>query len=140
MDVDHLYDYYQVYVKGRHDRVYLLLHAWEYSLVGLATLALYYHPFLLAVALGHLAHVITDHLVNGLSPLGYSITYRACKGFDSAYITPHSHVVNSYQALRKLFPFGRLIEPWFQRRIEPWFQERIKRMSEFEATSSRHKD
>ena len=32
MDLDHLFDYFQRYIKGKNNRVYLLLHAWEYPL------------------------------------------------------------------------------------------------------------
>jgi len=60
MDADHLYDCFQRCIKGNLNKTYLLLHAWEYSIAGLAALLVYYHPILLACALAHLAHVVTD--------------------------------------------------------------------------------
>ena len=140
MDLDHLYDYYQRYVKGKKDRVYVLLHAWEYPLIMAFISLAFYHPFLLAAILGHLAHVTTDHAWNRLSPLAYWITYRVIKGFDSRYISPRHHVMNSYRSLPRLLPFGHLVEPWFQRRIEPWFLSRIDRTSPGEAVPTSSDD
>ncbi len=133
MDLDHLYDYYQRYVKGKKGRVYVLLHAWEYPLIMSFISLVFYHPFLLAAILGHLAHVTIDHAWNRLTPFAYWITYRAIKGFESRHISPHHDVMNSYRSLPRLLPFGHLVEPWFQRRIEPWFLARIDRTSPEEA-------
>ena len=133
MDVDHLYDYYQRYVKGKKDRVYVLFHAWEYPMIMSFISLVFYHPFLLAVILGHLAHVTTDHVWNRLTPFAYSITYRAIKGFDSRHIAPHHHVMDSYRSLPRLLPLGHRVEPWFQRKIAPWFLARIDRTSPNEA-------
>ena len=60
MDVDHLYDCYQRYIKGNLNKVYLLFHGWEYSIAGIGLLLVYYHPILLACILAHLFHVVTD--------------------------------------------------------------------------------
>ena len=140
MDVDHLYDYYQRYVKGKKDRVYVLFHAWEYPMIMSFISLVFYHPFLLAVILGHLAHVTTDHVWNRLTPFAYSITYRAIKGFDSRRITPHHHVMDSYQSLPRLLPLGHRVEPWFQRKIAPWFLARIDRISPNEAVPTSSDD
>ena len=44
-DLDHLYDYYQRHARRRRGKLYVLLHGWEYSLVGLGLLALgFHHP------------------------------------------------------------------------------------------------
>ena len=140
MDVDHLYDYYQRYVKGKKDRVYVLFHAWEYSMIMSFISLVFYHPFLLAVILGHLAHVTTDHVWNRLTPFAYSITYRAIKGFDSRHIAPHHHVMDSYRSLPHLLPLGHRVEPWFQRKIAPWFLARIDRTSPNEAVPTSSDD
>ena len=89
MDLDHLYDYYNWYVKRKRDKVYLLLHAWEYSLVGLVLLGGgFFDTLLLAATLAHLLHVTADHFHNHMSRYGYSITYRlinpVCKYFKKA--------------------------------------------------------
>ena len=128
MDLDHLYDYYQWYIRGRRDKVYLVFHAWEYSALGLVLLGLvFYHPLFLATVLAHLGHVASDHFRNKLSLFGYFIVYRAINKFDPAVIMPHHNVLNSYRGWPRLLPFGHHLEPWFQRRIEPWFLERVNR-------------
>jgi hypothetical protein len=127
MDVDHVYDYYQWYIKGRRGKIYLLFHAWEYSLVGLVVLAVgFYHPLLLGAMLAHLAHVATDHLSNHLCRSGYSIIYRSVIRFDATIISPYHDVTADYKQLPRYLPFGRRFEPWFRKRIQPWFEARIK--------------
>ena len=118
MDVDHLYDCYQCYIKGNLNKVYLLLHGWEYSIVGLGALLVYYHPIFLACILAHLCHVVTDQFANGLHPLGYSLTYRAVKRFDAASISPNHNPVTGYQGWLHHIPFGYVLEPWFRKRVD----------------------
>jgi len=55
----------------------------------------------------------------------YSLTYRALVRFDSARIAPNQNVLDSYKSWPKLIPFGKRLEPWYQRNIEPWFSSRI---------------
>ena len=125
-DVDHLFDYYQWYVRRKKGKIYLFFHAWEYSIVGFLVVAVaYYHPVLLAAALAHLAHVATDHFHNQLAPWGYSIFYRALVRFDTTRITPNHDVLRSYESWLRMVPFGKRFEPWYQRKIEPWFRSRI---------------
>ena len=119
MDLDHLYDLYQRYIRGNLNKTYLLLHGWEYSIGGLGVLILvYYHPILLACILAHLGHVVTDHFINGLHPLGYSITYRAVKRFDASSISPNHDPATAHRAWLRHMPFGYVMEPWFQRRVD----------------------
>ena len=128
MDMDHLVDFYQWYVKGHPNRVYVLLHAWEYSAFGVVALAwIYFHPLVLAVVLAQLLHVATDHFHNRISPYGYFITYRILNRFDAAVITPGISGIYSYRSWPMLLPFGSRLRPWFQRRIEPWFEVRVQR-------------
>lgn len=120
MDADHLYDYYQWYIKKRPDKLYVLLHAWEYSIAGLALLAAeFYHPLFLAVVAAHLSHVITDHFYNRVAPLGYSIIYRIVKKFDASVIAPRHSPSKAYWHFLDVLPFGRRLAPWFQSRVEP---------------------
>jgi hypothetical protein len=105
-NVDHLFDYYRWYAPRQKDRVYLLFHAWEYSIAGLLIFGLiYYHPILLAKVLPHLGHVATGHFPNRLAPWGYFLTYRAFVRFDSSCITPNHNVLHSYKFWPSLFPF-----------------------------------
>ena len=126
-DVDHLFDFYQWYVRRKRGRVYLLFHAWEYSIAGLLALVLvYYHPMLLAVVLVHLGHVATDHFHNRMAPWAYFMSYRVLVRFDSTRVTPNHNVLHSYKSWVGLLPFGNRLEPWYQRKIEPWFESRIR--------------
>ena len=126
VDVDHLFDFYQWYVRRRSGRIYLFFHAWEYSVAGLLVAGLlFYHPVLLAIALSHLGHIAADHFHNRMAPWGYSVIYRLAVRFDSNLVSPHRDVLDSYKAWPKLVPFGRYLEPWYQRKIEPWFRSRI---------------
>ena len=119
MDVDHIYDYYQMYIRKRPDKFYVFFHAWEYSIIGIALLAsLFYHPLFLATVAAHLSHVVTDQLHNQVSPLAYSIIYRIIKRFDSEYLAPRHDPATSYWQLLKVVPFGKRLAPWFQRRVQ----------------------
>jgi hypothetical protein len=118
MDVDHIYDYYQMYIRKRHDKFYVLFHAWEYSVIGIALLAsVFYHPLFLATVAAHLSHVITDQLHNHVSPLGYSIIYRIIKRFDAGTLAPKHNPATSYWRLLKALPYGKRLAPWFQKRV-----------------------
>ena len=126
MDVDHLFDYYQWYIRRKKGKIYLLFHAWEYSIAGLLVVGLaYYHPVFLAAVLAHLGHVASDHFHNNMAPWGYSIIYRFAGRIDSDVISPNHNVLHSYESWPRMVPFGKHIEPWFHRKIEPWFRTRI---------------
>ena len=141
MDSDHLYDFYQWYIRGKSKKIYIFFHAWEYAAAGVIVLAsLFFHPLLLAVVLAHLVHVATDHFHNRLHPFAYFITYRMLKRFDTEFITPGYNVMNSYRGWPLLIPFGKRLLPWFQRRIEPWFEARVQQASDTAATGHHSDD
>jgi hypothetical protein len=141
MDLDHLYDFYEWYIRGRSKRVYLLCHAWEYSAAGLVVLAsVFFHPFLLAAVLAHLAHVVADQVHNRLPLFSYSIVYRLVKRFDTAYITPGHNVMNSYRGWPRLVPFGGRMTPWYRKRVEPWFEKRVQRATRIQAGAAPSED
>jgi len=125
-DVDHLFDFFQLYIRRKKGKTFLLFHAWEYSIAGLLVVVLvYFHPLLLAAVLGHLGHVGADHFHNRRAPLAYFIAYRALVRFDTARIAPNQHMLHSYKSWPGMLPFGTRLEPWYQRNIEPWFRSRI---------------
>jgi hypothetical protein len=137
MDLDHVYDYYQWYVKGRRNRILVFLHAWEYSAAGLGLLAAgIYHPFLWATVLAHLAHVCTDQLFNDVSRFGYSMIYRLIRGFGIAAIAPNLDPATEYRRLHRHIPFSQHWESWFERRVYPWFDQRINRPVDSEGVDS----
>ena len=125
MDADHVYDYYQRYARGKYGKLYVPLHAWEYSLVGLGLIALgLNHPIFLGAVLAHLAHVGSDQWYNGLKRLGYSITYRAIKGFNMESIVPHREMAHSGHMDSKRFAFDRRFSLWFRAEARGWFMRR----------------
>ena len=130
VDADHLVDLYQSCIRLKPNLVVVPLHGWEYSVAGILVLWFaFYHPVFLAVIIGHLSHVATDHLHNRLTPLGYFVLYRAWVRFDARKIAPgrgstyfHHHVTSS-------FPFRGLWESWYLRKVEPWLTARERSAS-----------
>ena len=125
-DLDHLFDYFQWYIRRKKNRIFLFFHAWEYGLAGALVLGLFiYHPVLLAAVVAHFGHVFTDHFHNRMAPWGYSITYRTLVKFDRTRIAPNHDVLRSYEYWLHMVPFGNKLEPWYRRKIVPWFRSRL---------------
>lgn len=136
LDVDHLFDFYQWYVRGKSNRIFLLFHAWEYSAAGIVALAVaFFHPLFLALVLAQLAHVATDHFHNRLPPWTYFLCYRIARRFDPAYITPGFDVMYSYRAWQRMLPFNATLSPWFRRNVEPWFAKKVEQRLSKDAES-----
>ena len=137
MDVDHLYDYYRRYVKRKDDKIFVLFHAWEYSLTGLAVWAfVFLNPLFLGAVLGHLAHVITDHAANHLSRYAYSILYRLSKGFDAAYILPPDDAGHPHEPAFWLLKLDRWLGDWVKHRIRVLFAGRDRRADHYKASAT----
>ena len=125
MDADHLYDYYQRYSRRKYGKLYVPLHAWEYSLVGLGLIAFgLNHPIFLGAVLAHLTHVGSDQWHNGLGRFGYSITYRAIKGFDFDSIVGRVEMDHAGHMKSKGVHFDRRLSLWFQAKAREWFLRR----------------
>ena len=128
MDVDHLFDFYQWYGRGKSKRIFLLFHAWEYLVIGMIALTVaFFHPLLPAVVIAQLGHVATDRFHNRLPTWAYFISYRIARKFETAYIAPGYNVMNSYKVWHRMLPFNSRLAPWFRRKIEPWFAKRVER-------------
>ncbi len=133
MDVDHLYDYYRWYVKRKNGKIFVLLHAWEYSLAGLAVWAfVFLNPLFLGAVLGHLAHVTTDHATNHPSRFGYSIVYRVAKGFDAAYILSPNNPGHAHTPAFWLLKLDRRLGNWLEYRIKALFRGSVLRAARSE--------
>lgn len=110
IDLDHLIDYFlafrwrwrlSYFLKGyqflKSDKVYVLLHGWEYIIVlslVLWTMDMSTSIFigLFAFGLGSLFHLIVDTFVNhGMTFWGYSFFYRLQRGFDVEKIVTPEH-------------------------------------------------
>ncbi len=133
MDVDHLYDYYQHYAKGRCGKIYVLLHGWEYSLIGLGVYGAlgFQHPVLMAAVLAHLAHVATDHLFNTLTPLGYSIVFRALKGFNRASISRNAGLAALHHDHTAPTNLDQRLALWCKRKVRLFLLGRSDRAKRF---------
>ena len=111
VDVDHLYDYYRWFAKGDRRHLVLPFHAWEYSAAGLVlAFALWYHPLAVAAVLGHLAHLVADHLANPTHRFAYFLAYRVSCRFSREQLMfgpPPAFA----EVLRANVPFWRWIEP-----------------------------
>ena len=112
IDSDHVLDYYLLYVRKDRRRLFLVFHGWEYTLAGL-TLALlvWQHPVLIAGVLGHLGHLVSDHVANRpYRLLAYSIIFRTYYGFHREQVFQEPPPTFS-DALQESIPPWRLIEP-----------------------------
>ena len=90
IDADHAPDILDPGDAGRARYMFRLLHAWEYTLVGLVLyFAVWEHPLLLAAILGHLSHLVLDQMTNKVRPLAYFIIYRVSHGFRRRELSPH---------------------------------------------------
>ena len=140
MDLDHCFDYYHWYIRRRDNKVYVLFHAWEYSIVGLALLvSWFYHPLLLAAVVAHATHVLTDHLHNRLSRFGYSIIYRAAKKFDRAQIVSPVERSHAVHASHPIFQTWRRMELRIETEVVEWFKRRGARVQRVD-TPAYHAD
>jgi len=98
VDLDHFIDYW--YSEGRvcfdlhtflrtrywqkSGRIFIFFHAFEYlPLVFLVWQALKGRKWAVAATAAMSSHVLADHLVNELRPMGYFILYRLAHGFRS---------------------------------------------------------
>ena len=137
MDVDHLYDYYRWHVNPKDGKIFVLFHAWEYSLAGLAVWAfVFLNPLFLGAVLGHLAHVTTDHAANHLSRYAYSIVYRVAKGFDAAYILPSDDPGHSHKPAFWLLEVDRRLGNWLEYRIKALFRGSVHPTDHHEAAAT----
>lgn len=96
VDVDHFFDYW--YSEGRvcfdwktfmgtrywrkSGRLFVFFHAWEWlPLVFLVWQAWKGRRWAVAATAAMSSHLVADHLVNELKPLGYFLLYRLAHGF-----------------------------------------------------------
>jgi hypothetical protein len=131
VDLDHVIDYW--YSEGRicfdlhtflrtrywrkKGRLFIFFHAFEYlPLVFLVWQALKGRKWAVAATVAMSSHVLADHLVNELRPLGYFILYRLAHGFRAEELIDWQRVarLEAKHAERK-----RLAEqhplPWYER-------------------------
>ncbi|MBI4216769.1 MAG: hypothetical protein HY687_05200 [Chloroflexi bacterium] len=116
MDLDHLPDYYRMFIQNRPNSNWLFLHGYEL----LAPMLLWgylasWHPLPVAVAVAHLAHLLCDQFTNRMHPLYYFLSYRAWKRFRHDELGSWSPQ-GAYAGLLSL-PLGRRLLPPLVRRL-----------------------
>ena len=95
-------------MKGRENKLYIWLHAWEYSAAGILVLAsAWYHALFVACVVGHLSHVTADHLHNRLVGFGYSLLYRFMVRFERDRIVTYGQAPYANHWPRILRPLRR---------------------------------
>jgi hypothetical protein len=118
-DVDHLLDYYVKYVRRNGRFQFLILHAWEYLLLGVLALVFWHQePWLIAAVAGYATQIAGDQLSHREASWNtYLVTSRAFKRFRA----PILHEYGSRRAYRSLvesLPFGRgAATRWFEQRL-----------------------
>lgn len=116
MDVDHLLDYYWWLWKEEQGHVWLFLHGYELAIpLFLGAWLWEWHPVVLAAALAHLAHLVTDQFTNHVKPFTYFYAYRGLNRFRREKVTDWSGTF-VYQDLIK-FPGVALILHWLHPRF-----------------------
>jgi len=94
VDVDHVLDYIRemrkfdmkdMFIKsykGDFNRLYVILHAWEYIPLALIAGAVTGHmTAALVFSAAYFSHLLPDQLMNNTKPFGYFMTYRIMKKF-----------------------------------------------------------
>jgi membrane-bound metal-dependent hydrolase YbcI (DUF457 family) len=118
VDSDHTLDYYQWFVRGKTDRVYYLLHAWEHlALLSAATVWSSYNPLLVGATLGYMSHLLADQIANHAYLFTYSLIYRAKHRFMMSKISPWTVEGSRADFLSSVgtMPFGKQLTPWAAR-------------------------
>ena len=111
IDADHSLDYYHWFVRRKTDRVFFLLHGWEY--LGLLLVAGYvsaWNPLVLGALGGYASHLVADQIANHAYAFTYFLTYRARHGFRIDRVSPWT-VEGSRRDLLKVLQSM----PWGQR-------------------------
>ncbi|MGH2366073.1 MAG: hypothetical protein ACRDHX_15675 [Chloroflexota bacterium] len=118
VDLDHLFDYFYAERRLTFDlheflgtrywkksgRLFVLFHGFEYlPLVYFVWQGLKGHRWAVAATSAMSVHLLADHLLNELRPLGYFVLYRLAHGFRAADILdlPKSRRLEAARARRE---------------------------------------
>jgi hypothetical protein len=97
VDLDHLADYWRDtgfnlrvrsffahFDRKAPPRLWIFCHGWEWPFLGMVLfLSRFHQPWLAAGTAGWFLHLSLDQYFNHFKPLGYSLVYRASRGFRS---------------------------------------------------------
>jgi hypothetical protein len=133
VDLDHFIDYWysegricfdaRTFLKTRYwqrsGRVFVLFHAFEYlPVVFVVWQAFKGRRWAVAATAAMSSHLLADHFINELGPLGYFILYRAAHGFRAGELMDWDKVRRldeSRAERRRLAEEGRL--RWYSRLV-----------------------
>ena len=96
IDIDHLFEYikdvgwnlnlkqfFKFCYELKYERLYLLLHAYEYLfLIAIIIIISDFNHLAIAVGIGYMQHLIFDQVVNPVRPMTYFISYRLKNRFS----------------------------------------------------------
>lgn len=100
VDVDHIYDFAfylnkygiskvnpEFLIRGEYfklnNRVFVLLHSWEFLFIWLVVfIALHKYSLAITGSIAWAFHILKDQMAYKVTPMGYSLIYRASKGFS----------------------------------------------------------
>ena len=102
-DIDHVLDYAYYQRTGTH-RLILLLHGYEYAIVGGIAAWLTGSVVIWALVISYLIHLLADQVENRTHWLGYSLVFRAWHRFriERISISPQEAVQGRMDDLRLL--------------------------------------
>jgi hypothetical protein len=118
-DVDHVFDYYNWYIRNKTERLFVFLHGWEYlaALVGLYLFA-FQETWMLAITIGYATQIGTDQIFNHPKWHTYFVISRAARGFAWSGVVRRRPADESYMSLMASIPIFRgPIKAWFERRV-----------------------
>ena len=118
-DIDHAFDYYNWYIRQKTERLFLILHGWEYLAAFFALYVfVFQEPWMLAISIGYATQIGTDQIFNQPRWHTYFLTSRAARGFRWSHLMRDRPADESYLSLMASIPiFREPIKAWFERRI-----------------------
>lgn len=136
VDLDHLFDYFyaerrltwdtKTFMRTRYWRrsgkIFVWFHAFEYlPLVFLTWQAFKGRKWAMAATSAMASHVLADHLVNELRPLGYFITYRIAHRFRADEILDWNRVRRIEERYRRRKELDQQAAVRWDKRLIRWF-------------------
>ncbi|MBI2953031.1 MAG: hypothetical protein HYY30_01865 [Chloroflexi bacterium] len=102
IDVDHFVEYFRFRLWKKSDKLFIVLHSFEWLLPGWI-LAFMFHAQsqALVITLAFLTHLLADAYAYGARLQVYSLTYRALRGFDFKVLAKSDKSEQSMDWLQK---------------------------------------
>ncbi len=83
IDVDHFVEYFRFVLRGKQDKIFILLHSVELLVPGwILAFSFKWQTQAVVMTIGFLAHLASDYVYYRPRLSTYSLLYRALRGFD----------------------------------------------------------